>query len=98
MSTTIASRQSLKTRLSGLPAAGSWAVLMILTLLSWWLGDGHGPGQIATIVVLVVAFLKVAVVGENFMELKHAPPALRLAFHGWSVVVCIALIVLYLVV
>jgi hypothetical protein len=69
---------------------------MGLTVLSMWLGDGHGPGRIATVAVLVFAFFKVAIVGEYFMEIRHAPLPLRLIFHAWSVVACTALIVLYL--
>lgn len=86
------------TRLVRLPAFAPWAVLVGLTVFSWWLGDGHGPAQFATVAVLVVAFFKVGVVGAHFMELHHAPLALRLIFNGWCGVVCAVLIVLYLAV
>jgi hypothetical protein len=45
--------------------------------------------------VLGVAFLKVGLVGHYFMELRYAPLSLRLVFTGWAVVVCSALIVMY---
>lgn len=83
-------------RLRQLPAFFPWLLLVGLTLFSCWLGEGHGPGEIATIAVLVVAFFKVIVVGAHFMELRAAPLAMRLIFNGWAVVICTALIALYL--
>ena len=83
-------------RVTRLPALLPWLLLMGLTLFSWWLGDGHGPGWLATVAVLVFAFFKVGVVGANFMELRHAPPPLRLIFNTWTVLVCSVLIIIYL--
>lgn len=84
------------TRLMRLPAFAPWAVLVGLTGISWWLGDGHGPAQFAAVAVLIVAFLKVAVVGAHFMELRKAPLILELIFNAWCALVCAVLIVLYL--
>jgi len=80
----------------GLPGFVAWAVLVGLTAVSWWLGDGHGPARFATIAVLLVAFFKVGVVGAHFMELRHAPLVLRMIFNAWCALVCTVLIVLYL--
>lgn len=84
------------TRLVRLPAFVPWAVLVGLTAVSWWLGDGHGPAQFATVAVLLVAFFKVGIVGAHFMELRHAPLVLELIFNAWCAVVCAVLIALYL--
>jgi hypothetical protein len=84
------------TRTTQLPAFLPWLLLMGLTLISWWLGEGHGPGQAAAVAVLVVAFFKVGVVGAHFMELRCAPLPLRLIFNGWAVLVCSVLIGIYL--
>ena len=74
-----------------------WAGLMIATLISWKVGSDHGiHPQLATIVVLLVAFLKVRFVGLYFMELREAPLPLRLIFEGYVVVVAAVLIALYL--
>jgi Prokaryotic Cytochrome C oxidase subunit IV len=81
-----------------LPAFVPWAVLVGLTVFSWWLGDGHGPAEFATVAVLIVAFFKVGIVGAHFMELRHAPLVLRLIFNSWCALVCTILVVLYLVV
>jgi len=77
-------------------ATTAWAVLMGATLISWWLGDGHGAEKVAAVGVIGVAFAKVLVVGNYFMELRYAPLPLRLVFSGWATVIPAALIVLYL--
>jgi hypothetical protein len=66
-----------------------WTLLVVATITSWSLGG-------ATVAVLVVAFVKVRLVGLYFMELRSAPVPLRLLFEGWVVVVCSILIGLYL--
>lgn len=66
-----------------------WALLVVATIVSGTVG-GHG------VVVLVVAFVKVRLVGLYFMELRSAPVPLRLLFEGWVVVTCSVLIGLYL--
>lgn len=73
-----------------------WLLLIGLTLLSWWLGAGHGLGAdshtAAGIVVLVVAFAKVRLVGRYFMELRDAPWPLLLSFEAYCAVVCAAVV------
>jgi len=79
------------------PVVVAWIALMGATALSWYLGDGHGPARLATVGVLVVAFVKVHLVGRYFMELKDAPRILYGVFAAWNIVVCSVLITLYLV-
>jgi heme/copper-type cytochrome/quinol oxidase subunit 4 len=75
----------------------TWAVLVALTGLSWWLGADHGvTAALATVVILVVAFAKVALIGHSFMELKHAAAVLRLGFFGLGTVICATLVGIYL--
>ncbi len=72
-----------------------WAGLVVVTLLSWWAGAHHpagGDGARAVFaLVLAVAFGKAWVVGREFMELRHAPVALRRAFDAWVLVFGVAL-------
>jgi Na+-translocating ferredoxin:NAD+ oxidoreductase RnfA subunit len=78
----------------------AWLVLMVATGLGWWLGQaGQTSSQgmaLATAGVIVVAFIKVWIVGFQFMELRHAPRWLRHAFDAWIVAVCVALLVICL--
>jgi Prokaryotic Cytochrome C oxidase subunit IV len=83
------------------PVTAVWSLLIGATLLSWWLGTDHGLSSggdhtLPTLAILVVAFFKLRCVGLYFMELRDAPLPLRLAFEGYVVVVCGAVIGLYL--
>ena len=72
-----------------------WVVLMLATGLSWWLGTHQGSGS-ATIVLMLVAFLKVRLIIMHFMEVRGAPLPLRLICEGWVIVTCSAVLGLYL--
>ena len=78
------------------PATRIWLVLVTATTLSWWLGDGHGPRRIATVGVILVAMLKVFLVGQYFMELRDAPWLLRGIFEAFCVVLLMLLSTTYL--
>jgi hypothetical protein len=76
-----------------------WAALVVATLVSWRLGPSQGVEVVAragTAVAIVIAFAKAWLVGEEFMELRRAPLALRAAFGGWVVAAGTTLTLLYL--
>jgi hypothetical protein len=82
-------------------AAAVWAGLVLASLVSFWLGTDHGfsgaDGRRAgTAIVLAIAFVKIRFIGLDFMELRHAPLALRLAFEGWCLIVGCAVVGLLL--
>lgn len=82
---------------AGRPVTIVWLVLMVATLVSWWLGDGHGATKLAAVLVILTGFAKVALIGDHFMELRSAPPQLRWAFLSWCIGVPAVLIGIYLV-
>jgi hypothetical protein len=51
----------------------------------------------ASVLVIVIAFVKVRFVGRYFMELRDAPTPLLAVFEGYCAVVCTILIVMFLV-
>lgn len=63
----------------------SWLVLIAATLVSWAVGAEHGTGSTIGVLVLGIAAIKVRLVGLDFMELRHAPIALRAAFEAYCV-------------
>ena len=71
-----------------------WGVLICATLLSWWLGAGHGMSSRlgASAAVLVVAMIKIRLVGLYFMELRHAPLPLRSIFESYCLLLTCATI------
>ncbi|MFT3666912.1 cytochrome C oxidase subunit IV family protein [Piscinibacter sp.] len=75
-----------------------WLGLVAATALSWEMGHGIGFDDVrhASVAILVVAFLKARFVILDFMELRHAPPAMRIAAEAWVVGVCALLVGLLL--
>ncbi len=60
-----------------------WALLVIATLLSWFLkGDAVAAKAGATAVILIAAF-KVNLVISHFMELRWQPAPFRLIVSIW---------------
>ena len=79
-------------------ATAVWLLLVGATGLSWAFGHGLGFGadyRYGSIAVIIIAFIKLRVVFLEFMELRHAPAWLRLAFEGWTIVVCACVVLLY---
>lgn len=66
-----------------------WALLTIATCVTWWLGAGHGAGDLAILSLIAIAFAKVYLIGSEFMELRGAPVVLRAIFTIWTVVVAL---------
>jgi hypothetical protein len=73
-----------------------WFILVTATAASWEFGHGFGNLSHAGFTIIVIAFIKVRYVILDFMEIRHAPIPMRMAGEIWTVVVCIALVVLYL--
>lgn len=73
-------------------ALAIWLLLMGITIISWWLGHGHDFAKFApvslTTAILALTFFKIRLVIIHFMEIGHAPAALRAPFELWCVSVC----------
>ena len=75
----------------------AWLLLVVATIVSWKVGIDHAIDyRLSTTLVLVVAFVKVNLVGMNFMELREAILPLRAIFNAFCVVVCVGLVGMYL--
>ncbi|CAN3130668.1 cytochrome C oxidase subunit IV family protein [Mycobacterium sp. smrl_JER01] len=66
-------------------AGASWLFLVAATVLSWAVGAEHGTGSLVAVLVLGIAAVKIRLVGLDFMELRHAPFPLRVAFEAYCV-------------
>lgn len=77
-------------------AALSWLTLITLTPVSFFVGADHGAGSDVAILLLSIAIFKVRLVGLDFMELRNAPPLLRVAFEGYCVVLWLVLCAVYI--
>jgi len=78
---------------------GVWAILVAITLASWWLGHSTDApfhiDRIITMGVLLVAAIKARLVIQYFMEVRHAPSWLRWTCDGWLAVLFLALVGFY---
>ena len=67
-----------------------WAVLVMATAATFWVGTNHPFPMLGTkfapALTLMLAFVKAALIGNEFMEISAAPRALRLAFSAWLAV------------
>jgi hypothetical protein len=74
----------------------SWLLLIAATIVSRAVGAEHGTGSLVAVVVLVIAAVKVRLVGLDFMELRNAPIPLRAAFECYCFAMWAVLSGLYL--
>lgn len=72
----------------------AWAVLVALTLASWWFKDHGLQPATAITLILVLTFAKVFMVGHSFMEIGRAPLMMRGIFAGWCAGTCVMLVIM----
>jgi Prokaryotic Cytochrome C oxidase subunit IV len=77
-----------------------WAALVVVTLVSGWIGSRHGQDDLrssalVTCSVLSIAAIKVRVIVREFMEVRHAPSLYRRLTDGFTVFVVGALLAIY---
>jgi hypothetical protein len=74
-------------------------VLVIATLISWWLGTDHGlhNKDAACAILLSMAIGKVYLIGSEFMELRQADLRLRRGFQAYCAILAVGLIGMLLV-
>ena len=65
-----------------------WAVLVLLTLFSYFIGEVHPGGVIAMLLVLIAAAVKAVLIMRDFMELRGVSFLWRAIMYGWLLVVC----------
>ncbi|OBG33391.1 MULTISPECIES: cytochrome C oxidase subunit IV family protein [Mycolicibacter] len=80
---------------------GTWLVLVVITVLAWWLAPGHTSGHVEpsipiTVTVIALSAVKARLIIRNFMEVRTAPMWLRRTTDTWLAVLCTAVLVIYL--
>jgi caa(3)-type oxidase subunit IV len=80
------------------PATAVWVVLILATVVTWTLGTNHGFANhtLASTVILLIAFIKVRLVGLYFMELRGAPTVLRGLFEAYCAIACTVVVGVFL--
>jgi len=88
----------ITTRTAKSTALAIGIVLAGLTVSSYFLGIDHllGSSKMAMSVVFVAAFIKVWVVTQFFMDVRHAPRWFNLLVTGWVLITAAVVIGLYI--
>lgn len=78
-----------------------WAVLTVVTIVSWLTardgGAAHAVNATVTVVVLLIAAVKTQLVIWHFMEVRHSPRWLQVTTMSWLVVLFAFLLGIYFV-
>jgi hypothetical protein len=76
-----------------------WAVLTMITMVSWLTardgGAAHVINPTVTVVVLLMSAVKSCLVIWHFMEVRHAPRWLQVTTASWAVVLFALLLGFY---
>jgi caa(3)-type oxidase subunit IV len=76
-----------------------WLLLAVVTIASWWLSSGELRFEInplITVIVLLIAGVKVQLVVHYFMEVGAAPTWLKRTMSTWLALLLVLLIGIYL--
>jgi len=76
----------------------TWLILLAVTAITYWIGEGGLSGHGSLVPVLVIfglAFTKGLLVCLDFLELRHAPALWRWLVIGWLVVVLSLIVLAY---
>ncbi len=78
-----------------------WLILSAITVISWWLAPGHSGGHATasapiTVAVVLLGFVKGRMIIRYFMEVRTAPPWLKMATDAWLIVLWTAILAVYL--
>lgn len=65
----------------------SWALLLLFTCVTWWLGESGSAGPKAVMAMLAIAAVKGALVISEFMALRRVRMIWPLAVGGWLLLV-----------
>lgn len=72
----------------------AWIGVVVLSVVSFGAPGIDADLATLTALVVVVAGIKAAAIGLEFMELRHARRALRIAYLGWALAMTVALVLL----
>ena len=81
----------------------AWVVVVVITVIYLWIdhsADDHGVlvGSVAvTVAAIGLALVKFRIILREFMDVRHAPPALRRITDLLVVVIAVALVTAYFV-
>jgi hypothetical protein len=79
-----------------------WLILSAITLIYLWVGSidpasALRPSAVVTSAAIVMALIKVRIIFQEFMEVRHAPVLLRRLTDGWVLLMAVCLLGSYFI-
>jgi hypothetical protein len=80
----------------------AWIILSAITIASWFLAPAHGQSVAAvasvpiTVAVIILGFIKGRLIIRYFMEVRTAPPWLKVTTDAWLLVLWGGVLGIYL--
>ena len=71
--------------------------MLLLTLLTYFMGKMAFGGVITVLIVLVTAMIKATIIIRDFMALRDVSLIWRIMMYGWLWGICLAISISYLI-
>lgn len=72
-----------------------WLSMIVLTLLSYILGQLEVSGTVAVVLLLLVSLIKSTIIIRDFMGLRGVSLLWRIIMYGWLWTVILAILIAY---
>jgi len=74
-----------------------WALMMLLTLGSYFIGESGSGGVVAMLFLLSAAVVKSVLIIRDFMELRGVSFLWRAIMYGWLIIVSLSIAIIYII-
>jgi len=74
-----------------------WALMMVLTLASYFIGESGSGGVLAMLFLMSAAVVKSVLIIRDFMELRGVSFLWRAIMYGWLMVVSSSISIIYMI-
>lgn len=74
-----------------------WALMMVLTLASYFIGESGSGGVVAMLFLMSAAVVKSVLIIRDFMELRGVSFLWRAIMYGWLIVVSSSIVIIYMI-
>lgn len=74
-----------------------WALMMLLTLVSYFIGESGSGGIVVMLFLMSAAVVKSVLIIRDFMELRGVSFLWRAIMYGWLIVVSSSIAIIYMI-
>jgi hypothetical protein len=74
-----------------------WALMMLLTLGAYFIGESGSGGVVAMLFLMSAAGVKSVLIIRDFMELRGVSFLWRAIMYGWLIIVSLSIAIIYII-